>query len=73
MLMTSLFMPPTDHGGRNGHVGQRQRLCCWVLVLNALNYHAITWFYLVLAITLSLASISVRHQKVASIHITPGK
>ena len=25
-------MPPTDHGGRNGHVRQRQRLCCSVLV-----------------------------------------
>jgi len=33
----SLSMPLTDHGGRNGHVGERQRLRCSVLVPNALN------------------------------------
>ena len=52
-------MPPTDHGGRNGHIGQRQQLHWSVCILNWLNWYAVSRFYLILPITLSLASISV--------------
>ena len=56
-------MEPTDHGDHNGLIGQRQRLRCSVCILNPLNWYVKTLFHFILAITLSLASTSVRYHE----------